>query len=152
MAYKIPNPDRERTERNRELKRLRNKTEPGPERAELAADLAVRFHEERAINEAMELAQMVRDDVDDGVAVLTAAYLDDVEGVEDQMERIAMLANVARWIDDDDLEASVRRRGIDVSVRWCEQTQDEIERMERFEVIERRFDEDLRREVQKALA
>ena len=37
MAYKLPNPERERTERNRELKRLRNPDEE--DRVERAAAL-----------------------------------------------------------------------------------------------------------------
>lgn len=150
--YKIPNPDRERTERNRELKRLRSKTEPGPERAAQAAALALAFHDERQINAVMELAQLVMADADDGIAVLVGAYLDEVQGAEDTMERLAMLANVARWVEDEALEAAVRDRGVEAATAWCRQVEDEIERMERFEVVERRFDEALRIDVQTALA
>ncbi|WP_370325506.1 hypothetical protein [Euzebya sp.] len=152
MAYKLPNPERERTERNRELKRLRTKTDPGRERAERAAELAVWFHDERSINHVMELAQLVLDDVDDGVEVLLDAYLDDVRGVEDQMERLAMLANVGRWIDEADLEAAARARGADAAARWTGAVGDEIERAERLTVVERRFDAELREAVQRQLA
>ncbi|MEE8601155.1 hypothetical protein [Euzebya tangerina] len=151
MAYKLPNPERERTERRRELKRLRTKTDPGPERAERSAELAVIFHEHREINHVMELAQLVVEDVDDGVGVLLSAYLDGVEGVEDQMERLAMLANVGRWTELTDLEAAARDKGLDAAVRWTRSVDDEIEQAERLSVVERRFDEDLRKQVQQSL-
>ncbi|MGI9018706.1 MAG: hypothetical protein ACR2HR_16645 [Euzebya sp.] len=151
MAYKLPNPERERTERNRELKRLRSKTEPGRERAERAADLAVAFHEERSINQVMELAQLILADVDDGVQVLLSAYLYQVTAVEDQMERLAMLANVGRWIDVAALEQAARTQGTDAAVRWAGMVSDEIERAERLSLVERRFDADLRIAVQDQL-
>ena len=151
MAYKVPNPDRERTERNRELKRLRTKTEPGRERAERAAGLMVAFHEERDINHVMELAQLVCDDVDDGIDVLMGAYLDDVEGAEDQMERLAMLCNVARWTDLSGLESAARERGVEAAAVWAGAVVDEIEQAERLTIIERRFDADLRKVVQDRL-
>ncbi len=151
MAYKLPNPERERTERNRELKRLRTKTEPGQERAERAAELAVIFHDERDINHVMELAQLVLDDADDGVATLTAAYLDGITGVEDQMERLAMLSNIGRWTEWATLETAARNRGVEAAVRWVGAVRDEIEQAERLSVVERRFDADLRRAVQEQL-
>lgn len=152
MAYKLPNPERERTERRRELKRLRTKTEPGRERAERAADLAVVFHDERDINHVMELAQLVLDDVDDGEDVLLSAYLHQVEGQEEQMERLAMLANVGRWIAVSSLERMARDRGAESATSWVDSVKDEIERAERLSVIERRFDEDLRKTVQQRLS
>lgn len=151
MAYKLPNPERERTERNRELKRLRTKTEPGRERAERAAELAVDFHEERAINHVMELAQLIMSDVEDGVDVMMAAYLYEVQGFEDRMERLAMLANVGRWTQIEALEATARKRGIDAAVSWTGSVQDEIEQAERLSIVERRFDDDLRKAVQARL-
>lgn len=150
MAYKVPNPERERTERNRELKRLR-KGEDEPDRVERAATLAVKFHEERDINHVMELAQLVLADADDGVQVLLDTYLDGVEGVEDQMERLAMLANVGRWIGIDALEGAARESGVAVAARWVRVVADEIDRAERLSVVERRFDADLRRAVQEQL-
>ncbi|CAN5154550.1 hypothetical protein BH23ACT9_BH23ACT9_27260 [soil metagenome] len=151
MAYKLPNPERERTERNRELKRLRDKAEPGRERALQAADLAVVFNEERSINHVMELAQLVIGDIDDGVAVLVAAYLEGTRNNEDRMERLAMLASVGRWIDVDALQDAARARGVEAATAWCAAVDDEIEQAERLSVIERRFDADVRREVQAQL-
>lgn len=151
MAYKLPNPERERTQRNRELKRLRTKAEPGRERAERAAELAVAFHEERAINHVMELAQLVVGDIDDGVEVLVSAYLEDVDGNEDHMERMAMLANVGRWTDLAALESTARERGIAAAVAWTGSVDDEIEQDERLSVVERRFDDVLRKAVQQRL-
>lgn len=151
MAYKLPNPERDRTERNRELKRLRSKTEPGRERAERAAELALAFHEERSINDVMELVQLVLDDVDDGIAVLLAAYEVGIRGVEDRMERLAMLANVAGWIDADALVAAARQEGLEASVEWCGAVVDEMERAERLSIVERRFDAALREQVQARL-
>lgn len=150
MAYKLPNPERARTERNRELKRLRKDDEP--DRVPRAAALAVAFHEERDINHVMELAQMVRSLADDGVATLMAAYLDQVEAIEDQFERLAMLANVGRWINDEVLESTARETGVDVAVKWCAPIADEIEQAERLGIVERRFDADLRKAVQTHLA
>lgn len=147
MAYKVPNPERERTERNRELKRLRTKVEPGPDRAQRAAELAVAFHEERDINHVMELAQMVVDDVGDGVDVLLRAYQDGVEGAEDRMERLAMLVNVGRWTDLEVLEAAAREQGVTAAATWVGAMGDEIERAERLTVVERRFDAELRQQV-----
>lgn len=152
MAYKLPNPERERTERNRELKRLRTKAEPGRERATRAADLAVAFHEERSINDVMELVQLVLADVDDGIAVLIEAYLRDTRDVEERMERLAMLANVARWVDAEELTATARAQGTEVATAWAGSVVDEMEQAERLSVIERRFDADLRRAVQDRLA
>lgn len=151
MAYKLPNPERERTERRRELKRLRNKIEPGPERAEQAAQLAVVFHEERSINHVMELAQLVMDDAEDGVTVLLDAYLREVPGTFDQMERLAMLFNVGRWTDITAIEEAARTRGADVAAKWTSAVEDEIERAERLSVVERRFDEAFRKAVQQLL-
>lgn len=152
MAYKVPNPERERTERNRELKRLRTKVEPGPDRAQRAAELAVAFHEERDINHVMELAQMVVDDVGDGVDVLLRAYQDGVEGAEDRMERLAMLVNVGRWTDLEVLEAAAREQGVTAAATWVGAMGDEIERAERLTVVERRFDAELRQQVAARLA
>jgi hypothetical protein len=151
MAYKVPNPERERTERNRELKRLRTKTAPGRERAERAAELVVAFHEERDINSVMELAQLVVDDVDDGIAVLLNAYVGEVPGTEDRMERLAMLCNVARWADLPDLEAAAREQGVEAAASWAGSVTDEMEQADRLTLIERRFDADLRRAVQERL-
>ncbi len=152
MAYKLPNPDRERAERNRELKRLRTKADPGQERAEKAAELAVVFHEERDINHVMELAQLVLTDAEDGVETLIAAYLHEVTGTEDQMERLAMVANVGRWTELDMLQSAARDRGVEVAASWAGAVTDEIERAERFSVIERRFDAEMREAVQARLA
>ena len=138
MAYKLPNPERERTERNRELKRLRNPDEE--DRVERAAALMLVFHEERDINHVMELAQIVIDAADEVV--------DD----EDRMERLAMLANVGRWIESSPLENAARDRGVTVAADWCAQVNDEIDRAERFSVVERRFDAEVRKAVQAALA
>lgn len=152
MAYKLPNPERERTERNRELKRLRTKAEPGPARAARAAELAVAFHEERSINDVMELVQLVLDDADDGIAVLIETYVRDTRDVEERMERLAMLANVARWIDAEGLSEAARAQGTDAAATWAGSVIDEMDQAERLSTIERRFDADLRRAVQDRLA
>lgn len=146
MAYKLPNPERERTERNRELKRLRSPDEE--DRVQRAAALMLVFHEERDINHVMELAQIVMDAADDGVDVLVTTYLEDVVDAEDRMERLAMLANVGRWIESAALEDVARDRGVAVAADWCGQVNDEIDRAERFSVVERRFDADVRKAVQ----
>lgn len=146
MAYKLPNPERERTERNRELKRLRSPDEE--DRVQRAAALMLVFHEERDINHVMELAQIVMDAADDGVDVLVTTYLEDVADAEDRMERLAMLANVGRWIESAALEDVARDRGVAVAADWCGQVNDEIDRAERFSVVERRFDADVRKAVQ----
>lgn len=155
MAYKVPNPERERTERNRELKRIRAGDErvgDAAERVQRAAELAVVFHEERDINHVMELAQLVVDQSEDGVRVLMATYTHEVTDVEDRMERLAMLLNVARWIDNEGLEQAARAEGETVAADWCAHMTDEIDRAERFSVVERRFDADLRKAVQARLA
>jgi hypothetical protein len=148
MAYKLPNPERERTERNRELRRLRERTEAGQERAERAATLAVVFHDERDINHVMELAQIVIDDAEDGIATLIEAYLHGVDGAEDRMERLAMLCNVARWTDQGPLGTAARDMGMAAATTWVSGVQDEVEQADRLSLIERRFDADLRRAVQ----
>ena len=145
MAYKLPNPERERTERNRELKRLRSPDEE--DRVQRAAALMLVFHDERDINHVMELAQIVMDDAEDGVDVLVTTYLEDVADAEDRMERLAMLANVGRWIESAPLEDAARDRGVAVAADWCGQVNDEIDRAERFSVVERRFDADVRKAV-----
>ncbi|WP_341253492.1 hypothetical protein [Euzebya pacifica] len=150
MAYKLPNPERERTERNRELKRLRNPDEE--DRVERAAALMLVFHEERDINHVMELAQIVIDAADEGVDVMVTTYLHEVVDDEDRMERLAMLANVGRWIESSPLENAARDRGVTVAADWCAQVNDEIDRAERFSVVERRFDAEVRKAVQAALA
>lgn len=150
MAYKLPNPERVRSERNRELKKLRTKPDE-PDRVERAAALAVVFHEERDINHVMELAQLVLDLTDDGVEVLTEAYLDEVSGVEDRMERLAMLANVGRWISHDRLEQAANGQGIEEATAWVDAMTDEIDRAERLTVVERRFDAEVREAVQERL-
>ena len=146
MAYKLPNPERERTERNRELKRLRSPDEE--DRVQRAAALMLVFHDERDIKHVMELAQIVMDDAEDGVDVLVTTYLEDVADAEDRMERLAMLANVGRWIESAPLEDAARDRGVAVAADWCGQVNDEIDRAERFSVVERRFDADVRKAVQ----
>jgi hypothetical protein len=153
MAYKLPNPERERTERNRELKRLRAGGDPGEaaDRAVRAADLAVVFHEERSINQVMELTQMVLDGVDDGIDVLVTAYLAGTRNAEEQMERLAMLANTARWIETDALAQTARTMGVEAAVSWCTGVDDEIEQADRLSLVERRFDAEFRREVQQQL-
>ncbi|HUG85215.1 MAG TPA: hypothetical protein VMM13_11660 [Euzebya sp.] len=151
MAYKLPNPERERTERNRELKRLRSKVQPGPERARRAAELAVAFHEERSINDVMALVQLVIDDSEDGVALLMETYQRDLRGTEERMERLAMLANVAHWTDLEALEEASRSEGIAAATTWCAAVDDEMERAERLSLVERRFDADLRQAVQARL-
>lgn len=150
MAYKLPNPERVRSERNRELKKLRTKPDE-PDRVERAAALAVVFHEERDINHVMELAQLVLDLTEDGVEVLTGAYLDEVTGVEDRMERLAMLANVGRWITHDGLEQAANGQGIEEAAAWVDAMTDEIDRAERLTVVERRFDAEVRQAVQERL-
>ena len=143
MAYKLPNPERIRSERNRELKKLRNGDDE-PDRVERAAALAVTFHDERDINHVMELAQLVLDHADDGVGLLTAAYLDEVEGAEDRMERLAMLANVGRW-------TTANARGVEEATAWVAAMSDEIDRADRLSVVERRFDAEVRKAVQAQL-
>ncbi len=150
MAYKLPNPERIRSERNRELKKLRNGDDE-PDRVERAAALAVTFHDERDINHVMELAQLVLDHADDGVGLLTAAYLDEVEGAEDRMERLAMLANVGRWITSSDLESTANARGVEEATAWVAAMSDEIDRADRLSVVERRFDAEVRKAVQAQL-
>ena len=153
MAYKLPNPERERTEKNRELKRLRTKEEPGPERAARAAELAVWFHDERSINHVMELAQLVLGDLgdDEGADVLIEAYLDSAQTEEDRMEQLASLANVGRWIDHEGLLGAARRRAMTAAAGWVGSVADEVEQAERLSLVQRRFDEDFRKAVQQAL-
>ena len=110
------------------------------------------FHEERDINHVMELAQIVMDAADDGVDVMVTTYLHEVVDDEDRMERLAMLANVGRWIESTPLENAARDRGVTVAADWCAQVNDEIDRAERFSVVERRFDAEVRKAVQATLA
>lgn len=149
MAYKVPNPERERAERNRELKRLRKPEES--DRVSRATELMLTFHLERDINHVMELAQLVLELDEDPVATLLEAYTAGVADVEDRMERLAMLANVGRWVDTPALEDAARDAGVEVAIDWCGLVSDEIDRMERLGVVERRFDADLRRAVQQRL-
>ena len=47
---------------------------------------------------------------------------------------------------------AARDRGVTVAADWCAQVNDEIDRAERFSVVERRFDAEVRKAVQAALA
>ena len=141
-------PGRDRRKRKEHLKAVM-KHQPGTERAVELANLARDFHEDRELNMAMDTARQCLLESEGTVSLLVNAYIchdRDDHAIED----LAMLADLARWLDDDGLQAIVRAMAFERGLGWCGCT-DGRERERRIDTLRRRFDDGLANEVDLAL-
>jgi hypothetical protein len=95
-------PDQVIRELRKEFRRLRNKEEPGPERAALLATFTRSAHEERQLNMAMTTAALCLEEDPDSPDLLVAAYLPpDLDDTEERLRALVDLQDLARYVDDD---------------------------------------------------
>lgn len=145
--YAFIEPGRDRRNRRQELKDLL-RGEASDERARALADLARRFHEHRELNLAMDAAGHVLAG-EGGVAFLVAAYVS--AGRADlEIDQIAMLNDLARWLGDAGLIAIARPMAYDRALDWCGRC-DGRERERRLDTLRRRFDDELADQIDVAL-
>lgn len=115
--YKPVDPAKVVRELRKEFKRLQDKVEPGPERAELLAAFTRAAHEERQLNMAMHTAAQCLEEDPDAPAMLIAAYLPaDLEDPEERLRTFVDLRDLARYVHHDELQAFVQEH-IDTEAR-----------------------------------
>lgn len=146
--YAFVEPGRDRRKRKEQHKALL-KAAHGEERLEAMARLAFDFHENRELNMAMDTARQVLAESPDGVAFIVGAYVS-AERADLEIEQIAMLADLARWLGDEKLCALVAPMAYDRALSWCGPC-DGRERERRIDTLRRRFDDALADRVDLAL-
>ena len=133
--YKAVDPAKVVRELRKEFKRLQNKEEPGPERAELLAAFTRAAHEERQLNMAMHTAAQCLDEDPDAPAMLIAAYLPaDLEDPEERLRTFVDLKDLARYVDHEQLQAFVQEH-IDSEARTWVREASEQERKHRLRAL-----------------
>lgn len=133
--YKPVDPAKVIRELRKEFKRLQTKEEPGPERAELLAAFTRAAHEERQLNMAMHTATQCLEEDPDAPELLIAAYLPpDKSDPEERLRTLSDLRDLARYVDDDDLQAFVDEH-VDAEARtWARDANDQ-ERKHRLRTL-----------------
>lgn len=146
--YLFVEPGRDRRQRRERLKEL-VRAPAGEARTHGLAALAREFHEARELNLAMDTARQCLHDDDRGSAFLIEAYVRTAR--DDQaIEDLAMLTDMARWLEHEGLRALVATMTRDTALSWCG-TADGRERERRVDTLRRRFDDQLADEVDLAL-
>lgn len=141
-------PGRDRRKRKERLKALMREQVSDLRTKELAA-LARELHDNRELNLAMDAAQHCLAESEDAIAFLVDAYLCH-ERADHLIEDLAMLADLARWLDHAGLRAIVRTMAYEEALTWCGCT-DGRERERRIDTLRRRFDDTLANDVDLAL-
>lgn len=102
--YKPVTPDQRIRELRKEFRRLQQKVEPGPERAEMLAAFCRDAHTERQLNMSMHTAQQCLEEDPDAPDLLIRAYVpDDLKDPEDRLRALIDLQDLARYVDDSNL-------------------------------------------------
>lgn len=141
-------PGRDRRKRKDRLKALM-RDDASDQRTKGLATLARELHENRELNLAMDAAQHCLSASEDGTAFLVDAYLCH-ERADHLIEDLAMLADLARWLEHPGLCAIVRAMAYQEALTWCGCT-DGRERERRIDTLRRRFDDGLANDVDLAL-
>jgi uncharacterized protein (DUF58 family) len=144
--YTFVEPGRDRRTREQALKQLLREPR-SPARAEALAAMACALHRAREINLALDTARQCLED--GAVDLLICAYTSHQR--DDQLiEDLSMLANLGRWLPNDELIDLVLDRAYDHGLRWCA-VNDARERERRLDTLRRRFDDALAERVDAAL-
>ena len=93
-------------------------SEPGPERAAELADFIKRSHEMRQLNFVMHVAPLCLEHDDDPPQALVLAYTEDAEDDEERLRAWSELANLGRWIANDELKAIAQDRSRAEAPAW----------------------------------
>lgn len=137
--YKPVDPSRVIRDLRKEFKRLQNKEEPGPERAELLAAFTRSAHLERQLNMAMHTATQCLEEDPDAPDLLVAAYLPpDLKDAEERLRTLVDLRDLARYVDDDDLRSFVDEHIDDEARAWAREANDQ-ERKHRLRALTSMF-------------
>lgn len=134
--YIFIEPGRARRERVAELKLLLREP-PSSARAGHLGRLARAFHGERDLNEAMQVATTCLADDPHAPEALVAAY-QTAHTPELQVEELAMLANLGRWIGDQRVVEAAVALAQAPARAWCDEVVGEA-RNGRMATLERRF-------------
>lgn len=150
--YKPVDPGKIIRDLRKEFKRLQTKEEPGPARAELLAAFTRSAHEERQLNMAMHTATQCLEEDPDAPQMLIAAYLPaDLEDPEERLRTLVDLKDLARYVDDDDLQSFVDEH-VDEEARAWARNATEAERKHRLRTLtsmfSREFADTIRDEIE----
>lgn len=150
--YKPVDPAKIIRELRKEFKRLQNKVEPGPERAELLAAFTRAAHEERQLNMAMHTASQCLEEDPDAPALLIAAYLPpDMHEPEERLRTFSDLRDLARYVDDDDLRSFVEDHVDEEARAWVREAseQDRKHRLRTLgSIFSQQFADEIRDELE----
>lgn len=149
--FKPITPDVRIRELRKQFKALR-KADPSAERAREAAAFAREAHGDRQLNMAMHSAQLSLEDDPNQPELLIEAYLP--PGVEDNGEEhlrsLIDLADLARYIERDDIKTHAEDQIHDVALAWARDAE-EHERRHRLRTLvsmfDRAFADDIRDEI-----
>lgn len=105
--YKPVTPDQKIRELRKEFKAIRQeKEEPGPERAKKLASFVREAHLERQLNMSMHAGKLCLDEDPEPPSLLIEAYLpEDLEEPEDRLRALADLKDLARYLDNEELQS-----------------------------------------------
>jgi hypothetical protein len=92
---------------------------PGPERAARLAWLTRAALDDRQLNMAMQAASLCLADDPEDPDLLVAAFLDADEHPETQLEALAGLGDLARYLDRPDVGALAEQHQLVVARRWA---------------------------------
>lgn len=133
--YKPVDPAKIIRELRKEFKRLQNKEEPGPERAELLAAFTRSAHLERQLNMAMHTAGQCLEEDPDAPQMLIEAYLPpDLDDPEDRLRTLSDLQDLARYVEHDELRSFVEEHVDEEARAWAREANDQ-ERKHRLRTL-----------------
>lgn len=150
--YKPVDPGKIIRDLRKEFKRLQNKEEPGPERAELLASFTRSAHLERQLNMAMHTATQCLEEDPDSPQLLIEAYLpSDLDDPEERLRTLVDLKDLARYVDNDELQAFVDEH-VETEARDWARNATETERKHRLRTLtsmfSREFADTIRDEIE----
>lgn len=149
--YKPVDPSKVIRDLRKEFKRLQTKEEPGPERAELLAAFTRSAHLERQLNMAMHTATQCLEEDPDAPDLLVAAYLPpDLKGPEERLRTLVDLRDLARYVDDDDLQSFVDEHIDDEARAWAREASDP-ERKHRLRALTSMFGQEFADQIRDEL-
>lgn len=119
--YKPVDPAKQLRDLRKEFKHIQQdklESEPGPERAAELAGFIKRSHDMRQLNFVMHAAPLCLEHDAEPPQALVLAYTEDVDDDEDRLRAYAELADLGRWIGNDDLERIAAERSRDEAPAW----------------------------------
>ncbi|HEX9888168.1 MAG TPA: hypothetical protein VGA69_01720 [Nitriliruptorales bacterium] len=119
--YKPVDPAKQLRDLRQEFKYIQQDklaSEPGPERAAALADFIKRSHDMRQLNFVMHAAPVCLEHDGDPPQALVRAYTEAAEDDEERLRAYSELADLGRWIGNDELVAIADEQSREQAPTW----------------------------------